>query len=68
MDLTALYRLQTGRLNSLKAQYARAVDRLNRRLVAIYEGDTPTALDFVLGSSSIDEAVQKMDFDQQENS
>ena len=61
-DLTQLYRLQTGRLNTLKAQYARAVDRLNRRLVAIYEGDTPSALDFVLGSSSIDEALQKMDF------
>jgi murein DD-endopeptidase MepM/ murein hydrolase activator NlpD len=62
MDLTQLYRLQTGRLNSLKAQYARAVDRLNRRLVAIYEGDTPSTLDFVLGSASIDEALQKMDF------
>jgi murein DD-endopeptidase MepM/ murein hydrolase activator NlpD len=61
-DLTQLYRLQTGRLNTLKAQYARAVDRLNRRPVAIYEGDTPSALDFVLGSSSIDEALQKMDF------
>jgi len=62
MDLTQLYRLQTGRLNRLKAQYSRAVDRLNRRLVAIYEGDVPSTLDFVLGATSIDDALQKMDF------
>jgi murein DD-endopeptidase MepM/ murein hydrolase activator NlpD len=62
MDLNQLYRLQTQRLDTLKAQYALAVDRLNRRLVAIYEGDVPSTLDFVLGSASIDEAMQKMDF------
>jgi len=62
MDLNQLYRLQTGRLNSLKAQYTLALNRLNRRLVAIYEGDIPSTLDFVLGSASIDEALQKMDF------
>jgi septal ring factor EnvC (AmiA/AmiB activator) len=61
-DLTQLYHLQTRRLNTLKAQYRRAVHRLNRRLVAIYESGVPSTLDFVLGSSSIDDVLEKVDF------
>ena len=61
-DLTQLYLLQTRRLNALKQQYTRAVGILNHRLVAIYEGDMPSTLDFVLGATSIDDALQKMDF------
>ncbi len=61
-DLTQLYLLQTRRLNALKQQYTRAVGILNHRLVAIYEGDAPSTLDFVLGATSIDDALQKMDF------
>jgi murein DD-endopeptidase MepM/ murein hydrolase activator NlpD len=60
--LTQLYALQTRRLNQLKRQYSRAVGILNRRLVAIYEGDVPSSLDFVLGATSIDDVLQKMDF------
>ena len=61
-DLNQLYALQTRRLNALKKQYSRAVGILNQRLVAIYEGDVPSTLDFVLGASSIDDVLQKMDF------
>ena len=61
-DLTQLYKLQTVRLNELKAQYRRAVNVLNKRLVAIYEGEAPTTLDFVLGATSIDDVLQKLDF------
>jgi murein DD-endopeptidase MepM/ murein hydrolase activator NlpD len=61
-DLTQLWQLQTRRLNVLKKQYAQAVGILNRRLVAIYEGETPSTLDFVLGATSIDDVLQKMDF------
>jgi murein DD-endopeptidase MepM/ murein hydrolase activator NlpD len=61
-DLNQLYALQTRRLNGLKKQYSRAVQILNQRLVAIYEGDVPSTLDFVLGASSIDDVLQKMDF------
>ena len=61
-DLNQLYTLQTRRLNQLKAQYRRAVGILNRRLVAIYESEVPSSLDFVLGATSIDDALQKMDF------
>ena len=61
-QLNHLFRLETQRLFDLKAQYGRAVKRLNDRLVAIYESDQPSTLDFVLGSTSIDEALDMVDF------
>jgi murein DD-endopeptidase MepM/ murein hydrolase activator NlpD len=61
-DLGRLYTLQTRQLNELKAQYGAAVERLNRRLVAIYESNVPSTLDLVLGSSSIDDVLEKVDF------
>src|SRR5207253_1368111 len=59
-DLTQLYRLQTSRLNDLKLQYKRSVGILNRRLVAIYESETPSTIDFVLGATSIDDMLEKV--------
>jgi murein DD-endopeptidase MepM/ murein hydrolase activator NlpD len=61
-DLTDLYRLETRRLNQLKAQYKQAVGVLNRRLVAIYESPQPTSVDFVLGASSIDDMLDELNF------
>ncbi len=61
-DLTQLFALQTRRLDHLKQQYRLAVGRLNRRLVAIYEGNVPSTLDFVLGSTSIGDVLEKVDF------
>src|SRR5215470_10503957 len=55
--LDKLFTLETQRLDDLKLQYRLAVKRLNNRLVAIYESPEPSTLDFVLGSSSIDEAL-----------
>ena len=55
-DLNRLFRLETRRLDELKKQYSRAVRRLNDRLVANYESD------FMLGSTSIDEALDMVDF------
>jgi murein DD-endopeptidase MepM/ murein hydrolase activator NlpD len=60
--LNKLFKLETQRLDDLKVQYRLAVKRLNNRLVAIYENDTPSTLDFVLGSTSIDEALDMVDF------
>jgi murein DD-endopeptidase MepM/ murein hydrolase activator NlpD len=61
-DLTALYKLETRRLNQLKAQYKRAVGILNRRLVAIYESPQQSSIDFVLGASSIDDMLDELNF------
>jgi murein DD-endopeptidase MepM/ murein hydrolase activator NlpD len=61
-DLTHLFKLQTRHLNEVKLQYSLALRRLNDRLVAIYESDTPSTLDLVLGSSSIDDVIEKVNF------
>jgi murein DD-endopeptidase MepM/ murein hydrolase activator NlpD len=55
--LNELSRVQTSRLDLLKRQYKLSVDRLNQRLVAIYESDSVSALDVVLGAGSIEEAL-----------
>jgi murein DD-endopeptidase MepM/ murein hydrolase activator NlpD len=61
-ELTKLFGLETRQLNELRRQYKVAVNRLNTRLVAIYESDQPSTLDFVLGSTSIDEALEMVDY------
>jgi murein DD-endopeptidase MepM/ murein hydrolase activator NlpD len=60
--LDALATWQTARLAFLRVQYAKAVGALRRRLVAIYESDDPTTLDILLGSSSVQEAVDKVEY------
>jgi murein DD-endopeptidase MepM/ murein hydrolase activator NlpD len=60
--LNELFRLQTDRFNTLKQQYRLSVDRLNRRLVAIYESDDVSTLDVVLGSTSIEEAIDQVNY------
>jgi murein DD-endopeptidase MepM/ murein hydrolase activator NlpD len=55
--LNELFGVQTRRLDLLKRQYRLSVDRLNQRLVAIYESDSVSALDVVLGAGSIEEAL-----------
>jgi len=55
--LNALFRVQSQRLKLLKRQYRLSVDRLNQRLVAIYESSDVSPLDVVLGSGSIEEAI-----------
>jgi murein DD-endopeptidase MepM/ murein hydrolase activator NlpD len=57
--LNELFRLQTKRLTLLTRQYGLAVDRLDGRLVAIFESPDPSPLDVVLGSASIQEAIDE---------
>ncbi len=60
--LTQLYEFQTKRFFALKAQHRLAVERLNDRLINIYESDDVTSLDVVLGAASISDALDKMDY------
>jgi murein DD-endopeptidase MepM/ murein hydrolase activator NlpD len=60
--LDALATWQTGRLAFLKAQYAKAERVLRMRIVEIYESDDATTLDVVLGSSSVQDAVDKVEY------
>ncbi len=60
--LTDLYELQTKRFVALKRQHKLAVERLNNRLIDIYESDDVTSLDIVLGAASIADALDKIDY------
>ena len=60
--LTKLYKLQSNRLGDLRKQYQVAVDRLDRRLVSIYVAGEPSLLEFVFGATSIDDALDKIDY------
>ncbi len=60
--LTALFQLQTTRLQFLRAQYEAAVTRLNARLVAIYEADRPDTMAVLLAASSLSDVIDQLDY------
>ena len=60
--LDALFRTQGERLATLRGEYARALAALTRRLVEIYESDDPTTLDVLLGSNSVQEALDRVQY------
>jgi murein DD-endopeptidase MepM/ murein hydrolase activator NlpD len=60
--LNALYRWQTDRFDFLRAQYARAEKVLGSRIREVYESDAPSTIDVVLGSSSVQEAIDRVQY------
>ena len=58
--LNALFNVQTDRLTTLRGEYRRSLDVLNKRLVDIYESDDPTTLDILFGSHSIQDAIDRV--------
>jgi murein DD-endopeptidase MepM/ murein hydrolase activator NlpD len=60
--IQSLYQLQTQQLRFLKSQYATAVERLNERLVAIYQSDDPTTIDVLLSARSISDMIDQIDY------
>src|SRR4051794_3266094 len=60
--LTELYNVQTKKLHFLQRQYRAAVDRLNRRLVDIYETDDVSTLAVVLSADSFQEMLDQIDY------
>ncbi|MBD0348959.1 MAG: peptidoglycan DD-metalloendopeptidase family protein [Thermoleophilia bacterium] len=59
--LQKLLEIQTARLEYLRAQYRTALERLSRRLVGIYQHDTPDTIDVVMSSSSFSDIVDGLD-------
>jgi len=55
--LTELYNVQTARFLSLKRQYAITVERLDQRLVELYEGGEPSTLEVLLSSRSFSDLI-----------
>ena len=60
--LDALYRLQTRRFRELRLQYGLAVQRLDRRLVTIYEEPGPTTIDLVVAAKSFQDLLDQVDY------
>src|SRR5215212_8104896 len=60
--LTELFQLQTKRYDALKRQHKLAVERLNNRLVEIYESNDVTSFDVIFGAASISDALDKFDY------
>jgi murein DD-endopeptidase MepM/ murein hydrolase activator NlpD len=60
--LNALFALQTKRFMFLKQQYAASIQILNTRLVDIYESDQASTIDVFLGASSVQEALDKVQY------
>lgn len=60
--IQALFRAQTEHLDFLNGQYAISVDRLNRRLIELYESDDPTTLDILLSTESLSDFLDQVDF------
>jgi murein DD-endopeptidase MepM/ murein hydrolase activator NlpD len=60
--LNALFQVQSERLAFLRAEYRTAIERLNRRLVAAYEAETPDELAFVLSARSFGDVLDGLDY------
>jgi murein DD-endopeptidase MepM/ murein hydrolase activator NlpD len=58
--LNSLFHVQTDRLTTLRAEYRRSVNVLNKRLVDIYESEDPTTLDILFGSGSLQDAIDRV--------
>ena len=60
--LTELLGLQTRRLRFLSREYGTAVERLNRRLVEIYESEPPTTLGVIVSATSFSDLLEQLDY------
>jgi murein DD-endopeptidase MepM/ murein hydrolase activator NlpD len=60
--LNALFRVQTVRLEFLQEQHRIALGRLDRRLVAAYESDTPDELALLLSANSFSDLIDGLDY------
>jgi murein DD-endopeptidase MepM/ murein hydrolase activator NlpD len=57
-----LYRFQTRQLDFFTREYNVSVDRLNVRLIELYESEDPTTLDVLMSSSSLSDFLEQVDF------
>ena len=60
--ITSLFELQTEQLDFLKHEYAVSLGALNRRLIDLYESDTPTTLDVLLATESLSDFLDQVDY------
>ncbi len=57
-----LFQIQSRQLTVIKQEQKLAQERLRQRLIDIYESDQPTTLDVILGSRSIQDALDRTSY------
>ena len=60
--VTELYKVETERFLSLKHQYGITVERLDQRLVELYEAGEPSTLDVLLSSHSFSDLISNAEY------
>ena len=60
--LTVLFRIETKRYVYLRRQYGLALERLNARLVEVYEHGDVEPVDVILGASSLSDLLDGLDY------
>ena len=60
--ITELYKVETERFLSLKHQYGITVERLDQRLVELYEGGEPSTLEVLLSSHSFSDLISNAEY------
>jgi murein DD-endopeptidase MepM/ murein hydrolase activator NlpD len=60
--LNELYRLETARFTFLRRQYRFSLDRLDNRLVDIYEGGEPSSLEVLLSAESFTDLLAGVEY------
>jgi murein DD-endopeptidase MepM/ murein hydrolase activator NlpD len=60
--LTELFRIQTRRYSLLRGQYSLALERLNARLVEVYEQGDVSSLDVVLEARSLSDLIDRLEY------
>src|SRR5947207_2687594 len=63
--LTRLFRLETERYVFLKEQYGLALQRLEKRLLALYDNGDPTSLEVFLAARSFSDLLEQLDYARQ---
>src|SRR5262245_48571858 len=57
-----LYRFQTAQLDFFSHEYNVSVDRLNERLIEMYESDEPSTLDVLMSANSLGDFLEQVDY------
>jgi murein DD-endopeptidase MepM/ murein hydrolase activator NlpD len=60
--VTELYKVETERFLSLKHQYGITVERLDQRLVDLYEGGEPSTLEVLLSSHNFSDLISNAEY------
>lgn len=60
--LNSLYELRTRKLNFLREQYQASIDRLNQRLVDIYESEEPDVIGVIFSAQDFQSMLDQVDY------